>query len=344
MKKYLALCTLIACSTFASAESSVTLFGIADVGVRDVKNGSHSETFVESGGMSPSRLGLTGNIDIAQDSAASFWLETGYGPSNGASADTTRFFNRRSTVSLTSKSYGELRIGRDFTPSYIGYEDYDEFGDTGVAYSDKFDSSLGTARQTAIRADNQVAYFTPSSLGGVYGRLSVAPGQGVIGAKYVGGLIGYMAGAAKVSVAYAQTTVGKVGGTDLFKTYDVGASYDFQVAQIEGYYTDSKFSALERENFSVGASVPIGSTLLRAQITHSTASGTSGAVNTNGNAANQYAIGAVYNFNKTAALYATAAEVRNKGAAVFSVATTSVMPTAGGWESKGFEAGVRLKF
>ena len=62
-----------------------------------------------------------------------------------------------------------MRLGRDLTPTFTGYADYDVFGTNGVADASKFASSLGTNRDTAIRADNMVSYFTPDNLGGFYG-------------------------------------------------------------------------------------------------------------------------------------------------------------------------------
>ena len=104
-----------------------------------------------------------------------------------------------------------MRLGRDYTPTYLGYADYDAFGTNGVASSDKFDSSLGTNRDTGTRADNQVTYLTPRNLGGFYGRASVAAGEGVAGKRYVGGRVGYAAGPLDVSAAYGQTTVTPAG-------------------------------------------------------------------------------------------------------------------------------------
>lgn len=329
----------------STPQSTVTLFGIVDAGVREVKNGNYEEKFLSSNGLTTTRLGFSGTTDLGNGNSAGFWLEAGFNPANGTQSDTTRFFNRRSTVSLISQSLGEVRLGRDYSPTYRGYVDYDEFFDNGVAASSKFDSSLGTARLTGTRADNEISYFTPTNLGGFFGRVSVAAPQGVVGAKYAGGLAGFAQGAFKASVAYGQTTVAKAAGEELFKTWDAGASYDFKVVQVQGYYTDSKYGSLERRNASIGASSPVGPVIIRAQYTHSTASGTTAAhVNTNANTANQYALGVIYSASKSTTLYATAAAVRNKGAANFAVAATAVTPAGGGWDSSGYEAGVRYSF
>ena len=353
MKQYAIAALFGSLSVVASAQStiistpqsSVTLFGVVDAGVRDVKNNNYEEKFLESGGLTTSRLAFKGTTDLGSGYSAGFWLEAGFNPANGTQSDSTRFFNRRSTVSLFSTALGELRLGRDYTPTYRGYVDYDEFFDNGVAASSKFDSSLGTARQTGTRTDNELSYFTADNLGGFFARVSVAAPQGVVGGKYAGGAAGFAQGPFKSSVAYGQTTVASVAGEDLFKTWDVGASYDFNVIQVQGYYTDSTYGGLARRNSSFGASAPVGPIVIRAQYTHSSASGVTAAhVSTDANTANQFALGLLYNASKSTTLYATAATVRNKGAANFVVAATAVTPAGGGWNSSGYEAGVRYSF
>jgi predicted porin len=342
MKKLAILAALAAVSAAASAQSNVTLFGVLDEAARYVKNGDLKMKSLVSGGINTSRLGVRGTEDLGDGLKAGFWLETGLNPDSGTQSDGTRFWNRRSTVSLIG-NFGEVRLGRDYTPTYTGYSDYDPFGDNGVAASGKFDSSLGTARDTGTRADNQIAYFTPGNLGGFYGRASVASGEGTAGKKYIGGRAGYAAGPLDVSASYGQTTVAPVLGEDKFKTADIGASYDFGVVKATGYYTQSKFVDQKIATYSIGAIVPIGVGQLKAAYTHANASGTNAAgVNVDANDANQFAVGYVYNLSKRTAVYTTAAYVKNKGSATFAVASAPTL-VAGG-KSTGLEAGLRHSF
>ena len=342
MKKFASLAVLAAISGGAYAQSSVTLFGVLDEAARYVKNGDLKQKQLVSGGINTSRLGVRGTEDLGDGLKAGFWLETGLNPDSGTQSDGTRFWNRRSTVSLLG-NFGEVRLGRDFTPSYTGYTDYDPFGDNGVAASSKFDSSLGTARDTGTRADNQIAYFLPSNLGGVYGRASVASGEGTAGKKYVGGRIGYAAGPVDVSASYGQTTVAPLNGDDKFKTADFGASYDFGVVKAMGYYTQSKFVDQKIATYSLGAIVPFGVSQVKVAYTHANASGTNAAnVNVDANDANQFAVGYIYNLSKRTAVYGTAAYVKNKGAAAFAVASNPTL-VAGG-KSTGAEVGLRHSF
>ena len=342
MKKFATLAALVAVSAAASAQSNVTLFGVLDVNARYVKNGDLKIKSLSGNGINTSRLGVRGFEDLGDGLKAGFWLETGLNVDTGTQSDSTRFWNRRTTVSLLG-NFGEVRLGRDYTPTYTGYSDYDVFGDNGVAASGKFDSSLGTARDTGTRADNMVSYFTPGNLGGFYGRASVAAGEGTAGKKYYGGRAGYAAGPLDVSASYGQTTVAPLLGDDKFKTADVGASYDFGVVKAMGYYTQSKFASQKIASYSIGAIVPIGVGQLKAAYTHANASGTDATgASVDANDANQFAVGYIYNLSKRTAIYTTAAYVKNKGAATFAVASTPTM--AAGAKSTGAEVGLRHSF
>jgi predicted porin len=342
MKKFATLAVLAAASVGAYAQSSVTLFGVLDANARYVKNGDLKIKSLGSGGINTSRLGVRGTEDLGDGLKAGFWLETGLNVDSGTQSDATRFWNRRATVSL-SGNFGEVRLGRDFTPTYLGYSDYDPFGDNGVGASSKFDSSLGTARDTGTRADNQIMYLTPGNLGGFYGRAAVAAGEGTAGKKYYGARAGYAAGPLDVSAAYGQTEVAPLAGEDKFKTLDVGASYDFGVVKATGYFTQSKFASQKLQVYSIGAIVPLGLGQIKAAYTHANASGTNAVgVNVDANDADQVAVGYIYNLSKRTALYTTAAYVKNKGNATFAVASAPAM-TAGA-KSTGFEMGMRHAF
>ncbi len=343
MKKFAVLAVFAAISGGAYAQSSVTLFGVIDEAARYTKNGDVKLKSLVSGGINTSRIGLRGVEDLGDGLKAGFWIESGINADSGTSGDSAgRFWNRRSTVSLMG-NFGEIRLGRDFTPTYTGYSDYDAFGDNGVAASGKFDSSLGTTRDTGTRADNQIMYLLPSNIGGVYGRFAVASGEGTAGKKYFGGRVGYAAGPFDVSVAYGQTTVAPLFGEDKFKVADVGASYDLGVVKLMGYYTQNEFANQKLATYSIGAIAPIGLGQLKASFTHANASGTNAlGTNVDANDANQFAVGYIYNLSKRTALYGTAAYVKNKGAAVFNV--NSALALASGQKSSGAEVGIRHAF
>ena len=70
----------------------------------------------QGGYMLPSRWGIRGTEDLGGGLYAGFWLESAVLPDTGAAQ--AAFWGRRSTVSLGSKDYGELRLGRDYTPTF----------------------------------------------------------------------------------------------------------------------------------------------------------------------------------------------------------------------------------
>jgi predicted porin len=326
----------------AAAQSSVTLYGVVDLGLRHVKNGDNSVSSLSSNGNNTSRIGFKGVEDLGDGLKVGFQLESGLTPDNGASSDSTRFFNRRSTLSLYG-SLGELRVGRDYSVTYLGFEDYDVWSDIGLSSVGKFDSSLGTARDTAVRSDNQIAYFTPANLGGFYGRLGFAPSEGVDGKRYVAARAGYAQGALDVSATVGQTSVAPVDGENKFKTFDVGASYDFGIAKVSSYYAQSKFADLKVANAYVGLQVPVGKGLVRASYINSNMSGhTSAGVSTEANDAHQVALGYLYNLTKRTALYTNIAHVVNKGTSAIAVDKNPTL--LAGDNSTGYEIGMRHSF
>ena len=122
-RQRIALVALAAFAGGACAQSSVTVFGVVDLNVRYVKNDAATWQLGQDG-MAGSRLGFRGSEDLGGGLKASFWLEGQLGPDtgrgnnsfgNGATAGDFAFL-RRSTVSL-SNQWGELRLGRDYTPT-----------------------------------------------------------------------------------------------------------------------------------------------------------------------------------------------------------------------------------
>ena len=64
MKKNLIAVAVLAASGAASAQSSVTLYGIADVWFGSAKSGDLRQTRIDSGGVDESRFGLKGSEDL----------------------------------------------------------------------------------------------------------------------------------------------------------------------------------------------------------------------------------------------------------------------------------------
>jgi len=164
-KSLLALAVLGAFAGAASAQSSVTLYGTVDLSGKYVKNdGSSKKLSLARDGINSSQLGFRGIEDLGGGQKAGFDLlasvgadsgDIGAGQSGGGSG---KFFTRRSVIKLIG-NFGELRAGRDYTPTFWNNTIYDAFGTNGLGDS----SHVGTLfTSTFVRADNSIGYFLPS--------------------------------------------------------------------------------------------------------------------------------------------------------------------------------------
>src|SRR3954466_15464328 len=74
-KSLLALAVLGAFAGAASAQSSVTLFGVVDLSANQIKNGGASTQTLQSNQLNSNRLGFRGIEDLGGGLKAGFWLE-----------------------------------------------------------------------------------------------------------------------------------------------------------------------------------------------------------------------------------------------------------------------------
>ena len=257
-KSLLALAVLGAYAGVASAQSSVTLFGTVDMSGTYVKNdttgGADGNRWaLTTNGLNSSQLGFRGIEDLGGGLKAGFYLladlagaDTGSIPSNG------KLFNRRSTVSLYSNA-GELRLGRDYTPTFWNDTIFDAFGTNGVG------SSLNPRQLfEGVRSDNAVGYFLPENIGGFYGQLMAAAPEGGTtldrAGRYLGGRIGFAAGPFDVAGSYGEIDDslpnhrGSVGRPAIrhwtkFKVWNVGGAWNFGFAKLMGYYDRTDYRA-----------------------------------------------------------------------------------------------------
>jgi predicted porin len=343
-----AIAPLALFSQRAHAQSVVTVFGVVDLNVRHVKNGDSTLNALSPNGIAPSRWGFKGVEDLGDGDTAGFWLEGAILPDTGSQGDPARTWNRRATVSLASPRWGEVRLGRDFTPTYVGYALYDVFGAIGVASVDKFVTTFGVTIDTLNRADNQASYLTPNNLHGVYARMSVAPGEGLPGKRYIGARLGYANETYDISLAASETQVNtSAAGRDQYRMFDVASWYDMGAAKFIGHVTQNKLGHGRLTVTNFGMSIPIGRHTIRASYVRADASGSDSAgVNIDRNDAVQLAVGCIYELSKRTSLYSTVAHIDNKGAASFVVGPPALLPGArgSGRSSIGFESGIRHVF
>jgi predicted porin len=350
-KSLLALAVLGAFSGVASAQSSVQLFGTLDLNGRYLKNdGRDRQLSMGTDGVNSSEIRFQGIEDLGGGLKAGFNLRSGIAPDTGTQASATKFWNRRATVSLYSNA-GELRLGRDYVPTFWNTAIFDAFGYNGIG-------STGNVQRIAqVRQDNSIGYFLPSNLGGFYGQLMMAAGEGGgsgdRGGKYLGGQFGFRAGPFDVAIAYSEMTpdltipASAVTGAPLItaqskiKTANIGGSFDFGFMKLMGYYDEDKVPNAKEKTASISASFPFGQSEVRVGYDMSKLDSNVGPDSKLDNIKATYQ----YNLSKRTAMYGTIARLNNKDATTVSLpgVFNGNNPTAGG-DSKGFEVGVRHFF
>jgi predicted porin len=131
MKKLVLASLLAASATLTQAQSSVTIYGIVDMGFT-----ATNQTLVSTAGGTPvktsamsfnqnaqstSRLGFRGSEDLGGGTSAIFTVEMQLTPqdSNLSGANsTTAITNRQSFVGLKQKDLGQAALGRQYTPVF----------------------------------------------------------------------------------------------------------------------------------------------------------------------------------------------------------------------------------
>ena len=343
-RSLLAFAALSVLAPAAMAQSSVTLFGILDLAARQVKNGgAGSQKQLATGSNATSRFGLRGVEDLGGGLRAGFHLEAAVNPDVGTS-DATKFWGRRSTLSLLG-GFGELRMGRDYTPT--AYNTFtDEFGIVGVGSRGIFSygsgSNLGSTATTVLRADNSIGYFLPA-MGGVYGHVQVAAGEGVVGNKYLGGRIGYAGGPVNVGFAYGKTEVG--GTAPDFKNFNLMFNYGIGPVTLYTLYDVKDWTPRKTQDLSVGLGWTVGMGEIKAGYTRADRSGgPAGSGFADADDSTRLGVGYVHTLSKRTALYTTYGRVTNDGAARSSVLYAPPAGMLGGQTSTGLEFGVRHNF
>lgn len=386
MKKILFPLIAVAAACAAHAQSSVTIFGIVDTGFTRDGGSVASVSGLSNGNNASSRLGFRGTEDLGGGLKAGFWLEAGINTDSGSGATNSSLdnvaastatgslqFGRRSTVSLLG-SFGEIRLGRDFTPAYFN-ETISPFGTTSVGTDVLLQANL--IGQTQLRTSNGVHYFTPNTLGGFFAHLNYSFGEQASNlplgtdknGNYVGARVGYNQGPLLVALAYGKVDINRATGLSNDRSVvSLAGSYDFGVVKLTGEYqkqsidntvnagfgnggTASAGNDTDSDGFSVGAIFPVTSGVFKLAYSRIDIDNGHG-LNTDPRAS-KLALGYVHNLSKRTVLYTSVARLKNANgtatggtltAAAGRVAGVSGAVAGANTSSTGFEAGVRHSF
>jgi predicted porin len=262
-KSLLALAVLSAFAGAASAQTNVSIYGIADVGIQRTKvsgaaAGNGTTWGLESGIWSGSRLGFKGSEDLGSGMSAIFTLENGYLIDTGRIDQAGQLFGRQAWVGLNG-GFGAVKLGRQYTPTFLAIDAIDPF-ETGLA-----GNALTTFNPFGLRMDNTINYSLPSNLGGFYGQVAYGLGE-VAGnnaaSRQLGFSVGYANGPINAVLAYHDRNNATDTGGD--KATFLGATYDFGVAKLHAAFQNGKADnpapAADGKvrNYMIGASAPVG--------------------------------------------------------------------------------------
>lgn len=265
MKKTLLAAALLAgFAGAASAQSSVTLYGIVDAGLRytnvSLSNGSGATNFGLGYGMqSGNRFGLKGVEDIGGGNKVTFQLESGFEPGNGTLQQSGRIFGRASWLGLENNSWGYVRVGRqlNFGTEYInnavdpfgaGFGQLNMGAAFGVLNTDRISNAIKyqTPNMSGFQAgigysfaNGSTGLYTADAGGGTSGTgynfaTNNNTRQLTLGAKYANGPF------------YAAVSYDKIYGDEIkgqnasISSWNLAGSYDFKVVKLMAGYGQTR--------------------------------------------------------------------------------------------------------
>jgi predicted porin len=280
-KRILALAVLGAITGgSANAQSSVTIYGTVDLAVGKsngglannpsygMTNSSNSYQMVQG---HANRIGFRGNEDLGGGLFAQFQIEHRFNADTGAQAGSV-MWQGMSYVQLSSTQFGKVYLGRNYATAFLLAARLDPFGWDGVGQTGSLawgnyrtpEVSMAAAASNgrsvtnnSVRMSNAVGYISPSFSGfsiHAQGGLSETSGLGrpmAIAANYEAGPLFVGLNAEKVFKGSYQDQ----------GLYQLGASYDFGVTRLMGYYARSSYGALTAANgttYFTGQALPVG--------------------------------------------------------------------------------------
>ena len=316
MKKSLIALAVLAASGASMAQSSVTLYGVADVWfgrtsgdvtINGVKTKTPSQTVLNDGLISNSRFGFKGSEDLGGGLKANFQLEQGFSIDNGAAGTVlnaagqpvTAAFSRQAWVGV-SGGFGEVQLGKA----------YSAFDDVSALAASVFDSDLAPINNVflstafATAEANTIKYATPS-FGGFSGAVSYSLGEnkavGNNADKFYSISGKYENGPVAAGLGYGKFKSDIPGDESDTTGIRLAGSYNLGVAKLLASYgrvSDTDFRANEYE---IGVDVPLSSALTLSAGYAKTKEKIAGVTDLEGKS---FGVAVLYSLSKRTSLYA----------------------------------------
>ncbi|GLC93926.1 porin [Cupriavidus sp. TA19] len=358
MKKMFAVFAASVAANAACAESGVTLFGVADIGIEYNSNaGRNGDNLfrLSSGNQSGSRWGVRGTEDLGAGLKAVFQLESGFDLDTGNSAQGGRLFGRNAYVGLESP-YGSVLLGRQHT----ALRDFNGLYDP-ASTADRY-GILGIAPEFGARADNAVKYV--GKFGGLTGAVfysfqtngNEVAGSDVFGREY-GAYLSYASGPVSLGLAYDDQHTGTPANqAPVLRRYAVAGTYAAGPAKVFAGYRLAK--AIDGARLPGAQAANAGANLYWLGVNYklTPAVALTGAAyyqdfRQTGSDPWQFVVTADYAFSKRTDLYASVAYALNKEQSYLGVSgynsgtgATAVYNVEPGKSQLGAVMGVRHRF
>lgn len=247
-------------------QSSVTLFGLADVGLGFNNISAPNETAksnlgATSGVSRPTTFGIRGVEALGNGNSVVFNLTSQFSLGNGATT-TDGLFGQQATLGVRNEQYGQVDLGRQTNLASKYFQSVDPFstfyGQAGMG------ASFGTTNN--LRYSNMVQ-FQSASWNGLSAGVGYSFNTGLPGAYADNGVVtgatanygttdnpravtvgvNYVNGPLQVAAAYDQIMpAGNIGNGDNSspKSWLLGAAYDFKVVKASLAYGQTRGGAI----------------------------------------------------------------------------------------------------
>ena len=268
--KTLVAAAILAASATAAAQSSVTLYGVLDGGVRyqnwNLSSGpfskadiSTSSIGVVSGSQSTSRFGVRGVEDLGSGTQAVWNLEGQVNVGDGSQGSYSQW-QRTSIIGLRNDAWGQVDLGRQLN---LAYKFAGAPIDTAFGVNAPIINIAGVMGVTGVRQSNMLMYQSPTMAGfkvgaqysfntGLTTNRQLATGAATADAatgsafetgnnmRNVSGAVSYTNGPVYVTAVYdqftpASNTVAGSNGTNV-TSWIVAGAYDAKVVKVGAAY------------------------------------------------------------------------------------------------------------
>jgi predicted porin len=246
LRQVAAATVLLGTAGVAAAQSSVTIYGVIDIGIQTRNRAAtvdDSASEVRSGNLSPSIWGFKGTEDLGGGTRAFFNLEGHFSSNTGGLTSGPGFgpqvFRRQANVGL-SGSWGTLTLGRQYSPAII--------------------ATIGVEPRAWKENMSGLFYWAYNQLSGPGNPFGQGDNAGNDVGVFIGNALQYSNSFGPVWLGAAYSLGGIAGDAKKGRQLSLGLSYSGPVTVGFGYHkmNDSLTGEAVNEAWALGAAVPFG--------------------------------------------------------------------------------------